>query len=229
MGAAMTCEMGTDNNDVGPGALTEDERERVLVASTKLLTNHGPATVTIKWVALASGVPAERVALEWPTVDALLGTVLDRLSGQVEELVGAQLSPDEVRFESYVIDTYEHIIARALLDDVNPATLLSDFSQVERWVVIYQERFGLDERTARYRLCQSFALEWGWRLFGPHLKVISGLPDEPSERFLAELRRLEVQMISLPAIEPPPGREPAPDSLDRPDRPEQPDPDETED
>ena len=46
----------------------------------------------------------------------------------------------------------------------------------------------------RVRLAQGYALEWGWHLFGPYLKVACGLSDLPDEVLLADLRRTEVRI-----------------------------------
>jgi hypothetical protein len=213
--------------DLGSGALQPldlDEQERVLDASTNLFSEHGPATLTLKWVSLASGVGVDRITAQWPSIELLLAAVLDRLTvrfGQAEVGVGldarattattattaaattatAPATGDPID-QNEVIDRFQTIIARALLDRVNAANLLDDFSLVDRWATMFQEQFDLDDRTTRYRLGQTFALEWGWRLFGPYLRVACGLPDEPEDRFLTELRKLERQILELPPVPP---------------------------
>jgi hypothetical protein len=199
--------------DLGSGALPPldaAEQERVLDAATKLFREHGPATLTLKWVALASGEGVDRITAQWPSVELLLAAVLDRLTvrfDQAEIDAGATASADAPRAgaapgQNEVIDNFQTIIARGLLDGVNAANLLDDFSLVDRWATMFQEQFDLDDRTTRYRLAQTFALEWGWRLFGPYLRVACGLPDEPEEIFLTELRKLERQILELPLVPP---------------------------
>jgi len=168
--------------------------------ATDLFTKHGPATLSLKWVALESDIPSRRVAAEWRTIELLLSDVLDRLSATFEAQAGDILDPSVAGGD--VIEAYHHIIARALLDGADVSSLARDYSQVERWVKVFQDRFDLDERTARIRLSQTFALEWGWRLFGPHLRVACGLTDETDGRFIVEIRKLEAQILALPPVDP---------------------------
>ena len=198
----MGADTGREGDGGSPHDIVEAERDRILSVATDLFTKHGPATLSMKWVALEADVPSEQLTAEWPTMQAMLADVLDRLSSTFEAQAGDILSPDVDADD--VIETFQHIIARALLDDADVSSLARDYSQVERWVKVFQDRFGLDERTARIRLSQTFALEWGWRLFGPHLRVSCGLEDEPDGLFIAEIRRLEAQILNLPPVDPRP-------------------------
>ena len=177
--------------------LEADQRERVLAAATPLFSEHGPGLVTWRWIAMVSDVPAEAVAAEWPTIEELLASVLDRLSDQVEGFAARALTADEDQHYESVINTYHRIVARALLDDINAAPLLQNRSDVETWVAAFRDGQELDDRTTRLRLCQSFALEWGWRLFGPHIKQVCGLADESDARLLADTRWLEGEIMRL--------------------------------
>jgi AcrR family transcriptional regulator len=182
--------------------LTESEQERVLAAATTLFSKHGPRTLSLKWVALGSDVPSELVSARWPTIELLLAAVLARLSAQFEGLTGDSLSPHVVADENELIDTYHRIIARSLLDDVNPVVPDLDLLRNGRWIKAFQEQFGIDEPAARLRLSQTFALEWGWRLFGPHIKSAAGLGEEPDDSLIAEVRALEMQIIRMPPDDP---------------------------
>jgi len=179
-------------------ALTSAEREQVLAAATELFSKHGPGTVSLKWVALNSHISAELVSGTWPTVNALLDSVLDRLSAQFEELANGALRQLDTVNEAAVIETYERTMARSLLDGVNPASPLRDQARNDQWVQAIQARFGLDEHEARLRLSQTFALEWGWRLFGPHIKAACRLDDEPDAELIGQVRHLEQQILRLP-------------------------------
>ncbi len=177
--------------------LSEAEIDHVLAVATDLFTKHGPATLSLKWVALEADVSSDRVTAEWSTIDTLLSDVLDRLSIRFEEAGGDILSVD-ASVGSDVIDAYHRIMARALLDRAEVTSPVRDVAQIERWVKVLQDHFGLDEHDARLRLSQTFALEWGWRLFGPHLKTACGLDDEPADDFLVEIRKLSAQILAMP-------------------------------
>jgi TetR/AcrR family transcriptional regulator, repressor for neighboring sulfatase len=180
-----------------PG-LGPEEREHVLVTATQLLADHGPLRVTFKWVAKAADTPVELVSAEWPTMDVLVAAVLGRLAGQIGGLGGDSGTPAELLGEGEPIDLYQRIVARSLLDGLNPASLLGDFPHASRWVPVLQEQLGLDEHTVRQRLCEIVALAWGWRLFGPHLKIACGLPDEPDETFTRDIQTLAAHIVRLP-------------------------------
>ena len=172
------------------GGLRPDERERVLAATTDLFAREGPPRSTLRWIALVSDVPVELVSSEWPTVDSILVDVLERLSSRMTGLDGDVAPPAELLGEGEAVDLYQRIVARSLLDGLNPASLLEHFPHGDQWATILQEQVGLDEQTARHRLCQIVALAWGWRLFGPHLKIACGLPEATDEEFTAELHKL---------------------------------------
>jgi TetR/AcrR family transcriptional regulator, repressor for neighboring sulfatase len=189
---------GSDRHGDERTELDPAERSRVLDVATALFAKHGPAPMTLKWVALDAEVPVDRLSAEWPSVEVLLAGVLDRISSQFQGLDGRDLDRDGRARDDELIDTFQRIIARSLLDGFNTGKLLTSFVHVERFAADLQERVGIDERTARYRLAQGFALEWGWHLFGPHLRIACGLTDEPDELMLVELRRLERRIARVP-------------------------------
>jgi TetR/AcrR family transcriptional regulator, repressor for neighboring sulfatase len=180
------------------GGLRPAEREQVLAAATELFAREGPPRSTLRWVAMVSDVPVELVSSEWPTIESILVDVLERLSRLITGLEGDVRPPVDVLGEGEAIDLYQRIVARSLLDGLNPATLLGNFPHGDQWATILQEQLGLDERDARHRLCQVVAVAWGWRLFGPHLKIACGLPDEPDEAFTTELHKLVATIVNLP-------------------------------
>jgi len=177
--------------------LDADQRERVLAAATPLFSEHGPGLVTWRWIAMVSEVPADAVSVEWPTIEELLSSVLDRLSDQVEGFAARALTLEEADQYESVINTYHRIVARALLDDINAAPRLQNLADIETWVAAFGDGHELDDHTTRLRLCQSFALEWGWRLFGPHIKQVCGLADESDAQLVADTRWLEGEIMRI--------------------------------
>jgi AcrR family transcriptional regulator len=186
------------------GELDDATVERVLAAATRVLAIEGPARTTLKWVAREAGVSTEVVAARWPTVSDLLGSVLDELAARIEGEAPILPAAEPPTIEPHLIDLigqFTEIVARSLLDGFNPAELQSQFPMLDRLVKFGMD-LGVDERTARYRVCQFYVLEWGWRLFGPHLLVACGLADEPADRPVAELRVVERSLANLPPVEP---------------------------
>ena len=200
--------MGSDHGampaDSPAGGLDQSERAQVIEAATSIFASYGPASVTLKWIALASGIPVERLSTEWPTVDTLLGTVLIDVAAGVDALALARGQGGPERQEEWWqgVEVYERIVARSLLDGTNTARLQQTFPHMEHLVELYRSALGLDERSARYRVALGCALEWGWRLFGPHLRIACGLDDEPPELAAAELHALQERMARLPAVDP---------------------------
>ena len=138
-------------------------------------------------------------------MDSLLASVLDDLASAVEAVGYADPLPAGRARPSAgrLIDIYERVVARSLLDGVNPAAAPEDVPATPiSWSSIYQSALGLDERTARYRVCQGCALEWGWRLFGPHLLIAC----RPGRRAGGQAGRTAPaaarQLIRLPPISP---------------------------
>ena len=99
-----------------------------------------------------------------------------------------------------VVDVRQAIVATGEGKQAS-AELQSQFPMLDRLVKVGMD-LGVDERTARYRVCQFYVLEWGWRLFGPHLLVACGLADEPEGRPLDELRVVERSLANLPPVDP---------------------------
>ncbi len=176
------------------------ERARVLDAATVLFAKHGPGPLTIKWVALDANVPAERVLAVWPSIESLLADVLDLLAGQFQGAQGRDLDDEALERENELIDTFQRIIARSLLDGFDTGSMLTNYDHVERFTDIFRDQLGLDDRSARFRLAQGYALEWGWHLFGRHLKVACGLTDEPDDLLLDEVRRSEWRLARAPVV-----------------------------
>jgi hypothetical protein len=177
-------------------------RARVLAGATAVLSAEGPTRATLKWIAREAGVEVSEVEAVGATVPALLGAVLDDLADRIEAGVPPDFGPIDERRDPTLdrhIDLYARVLTRALLDGVNPARVQSRFPLVDR-MVDQATAEGTDERTARYRVCQSYVLEWGWRLFGPHLSVACHLDQEPPGRPLEELRRVQGWLRTLPPV-----------------------------
>jgi hypothetical protein len=166
--------------------------ERVVAAAVDLFSSQPTELVTVKWIALRAGVPSDVVDAHW-TLEQLMGAALADLAARLGRAIRSDApARDEL------MDCYERVVVRALLSGINPATLCTRFPEIERQVARRVDDFGLDERSARIRVSQLCALEWGWRLFKPHLVVACRLDDETEADLDAELRSLETALLAHP-------------------------------
>ena len=186
----------------GPDALDPAVTEKIIGAASRLFSRHGPSTVTLRWIARDAEVPYEAVVARWPKPDDVLAAVLDHLADQIAAAYEA-LGPSIVSVPELgeVIATIQQVLARAILDGRQPAHLQRAFPMVDR-ILESAVSHGSDERTARYRIFESYLLEWGWRVLGPHLLDMCGLGDEPPELADEEIRALQRHLFTLPPVTP---------------------------
>jgi len=180
----------------------EEVTARILHAAGDIFSAQGPDAITIKWIALEAGVSHEEVLARWPDVPSVLGAVLDDIADQFGRLPLLPISDHNALQRVALVDRYQRIVARSLLDGVNPATLQQEFPVIEHLVQRGMAERDADERTARYRVSQIYALEWGWRLFGSHLLTVCGIDEEPNEAHSAHLLALEEAMSWMRTLDP---------------------------
>ncbi len=189
----------------------ESARARVLEVGAKLFSTHGPRPVTMKWVAMEADVPLEWLEARWPTVEALLGEVLEH---EARELSSASPTVPVIHGDGFtsaadgVLDVYDRIMVRAILDGAEPAALQRTFPLIERLVAALRDQ-GLDEAMARSRAFELALLELGLRLLGPTLATACGLSDGPADEAVELVRRLQRTLADPSFREAPDG------SLDR--------------
>jgi len=177
------------------GAETSEEsaRARVLEVGVKLFSTHGPRVVTMKWVAMEAAVPLGWLEDRWATVEALLAEVLEH---EARRLSSASPTLPVIHGEAFtpvadgVLDVYDRIMVRAILDGIDPAALQRSFPVIDRLIADLRSQ-GLDEPTARARAFQLVLLELGLRLLGPSLARACGLPDGPADDAVELIRRLQ--------------------------------------
>jgi hypothetical protein len=168
-------------------------RARVLEVGAKLFSTHGPRPVTMKWVAMEADVPLEWLEARWPDVQALLAEVLEH---EARVLSSASPTLPVIHGDGFtavadgVLDVYDRIMVRAILDGVEPASLQRSFPVIERLVAALQDQ-GFDEATARSRAFEVALLELGLRLLGPTLATACGLCEGPADEAVELVRRLQ--------------------------------------
>jgi TetR/AcrR family transcriptional regulator, repressor for neighboring sulfatase len=199
---------GRDVIDRGPSPSARSDRldpavtAKIIEAASSLFSQEGPSTVTLRWIARDAEVSYNAVVARWSTPDQVLAAVLDHLADRIDKAY-ADLGPSIVSVPEVdgVIGTIQQILARAILDGKHPAHLQRAFPMVDR-ILEAAVAHGSDERTARYRIFESYLLEWGWRLLGPHLLDVCGLGDEPPDRADDEIRALQRHLFALPPVKP---------------------------
>jgi TetR/AcrR family transcriptional regulator, repressor for neighboring sulfatase len=161
-------------------------------AATALFADRGPAATSLRDVAARAGVNYGLIHQYIGTKQDLLHLVIDRVSvetarrvaggASVSELVGEVVHPGA--------SLYVRMVARALLDGEDPASLL-DHSPAMTALVAQLTRSApvgtsLDEVAVQAVALMSLLM--GWRLFGPFLMSAAGLGDcsvdEVAERLL---------------------------------------------
>ncbi len=182
------------------GGLSEADRRRALEAARVLFRSFGPNQTTLKWVAREADLRSEHLRDQWQDTGGLLLAVVDDLALQLDALLVHDLEPfDDGRdaTRTRLLEDYILISMRALLDGVTPARPDTRFPLIDNIVEAAVQR-GADERTARYRVCHTLILEWGWRLFGEHLLDVCGLETESMATATTELHAVEVSLRRLP-------------------------------
>jgi hypothetical protein len=165
----------------------------VLEIGAKLFSSHGPRVVTMKWVAMEAAVPLAWLEARWATVEALLAAVLEH---EAQRLSSASPTIPIIHGEEFtpvadgVLDVYDRIMVRAILDGIEPAALQGSFPLIDRLIADLRTQ-GLDEPTARARAFQLALLELGVRLLGPSLARACGLPGGPADDAVDLIRRLQ--------------------------------------
>jgi AcrR family transcriptional regulator len=132
-------------------------------AAAGLFAARGTAATSVRDVARAAGVNHGLVHHYFGSKDALLGTVLDRLAERVSEGSGSR-----------DVDLYMRVLARALLDGEDVATLQRARPTMER-LVEQSIASGRSPAEARLEVARLVALDLGWRLFGPMIAESVGL------------------------------------------------------
>ena len=184
------------------------EVERALVAAAATLFGaRGPAAVSVRDIATEAGVNHGLVHRYFGSKDGLLGAVLDTLAADVAAHLargGAATTPgaagaagvvdtdgtdgtDGTGATVDVVDRYWRVLARAILDGKQVATLQHEFPTVGLLKDALAHEHGYDEREAARRTAHILALELGWRMFEPFLVTSAQLADDDEDERRASL------------------------------------------
>lgn len=154
----------------------------ILEAATDLFAERGPAASSIRDIAARSKINHGLVFRYFGTKEHLVGAVLDHLGANLTELLASGAPSDAVEL---ALDRQMRVMARTVLDGYPAAQLQKRFPTIANlleWVRPLHD----DDTTARLAVANALALQFGWRLFAPILRVATGIEELPE----AEIRQV---------------------------------------
>jgi AcrR family transcriptional regulator len=182
---------------VGPEAVTE----AILEAAATLFAESGVDHVSLRDIANAANVQLTLIGRYVGTREMLIDTVFRRANAAVVvDLVANPLARLASGRDSSIgrwlalLTHYSTIGKPPPTDGINPIRSLAD---------IFEERFGLDRRTARLRSAQVAASTFGWRIFEDYLLDSAEIHDLDNEALREDLNAIQRHIGSTPWPTPP--------------------------
>lgn len=158
----------------GPSDAGSRIRPAVLQHAADLFAEKGPAATSLRDIADRSGVNAGLIHRHVGNKDAIVAAVLEYLAEDLSALRREGAAADVVEARA---ERNWKVIARALLDGFDIGRLQQRFPNVESVLARAREVHD-DDLSARLATADALALQLGWRLFGPFLRVATGLVDD---------------------------------------------------
>jgi TetR/AcrR family transcriptional regulator, repressor for neighboring sulfatase len=145
----------------------------VLAAAGELFAEKGPAATSIREVAARAGVNHGLLHRHFGSKRQLLAATLQHLADSAMTLreSGAPLEQLEAAHEQQL-----RVMVRSTLDGFPIEELQQRFPGME-WFLEQVRPGHSDERQARLSAAHAMALQFGWGLIGPTLRVAFGLQD----------------------------------------------------
>jgi TetR/AcrR family transcriptional regulator, repressor for neighboring sulfatase len=145
----------------------------VLQAASELFAEKGPAATSIREVAARAGVNHGLLHRHFGSKSQLLAATLQHLADSAAALRASEAPREQVEA------TYEfqaRVMVRSTLDGFPVEELQQRFPGMEAFLKQVQATHS-DDRTARLMAAHGMALQIGWGLMGPTLRVAFGLQD----------------------------------------------------
>ncbi|HME75854.1 MAG TPA: helix-turn-helix domain-containing protein [Mycobacterium sp.] len=145
----------------------------VLEAASELFAQRGPAATSIREVAARAGVNHGLLHRHFGSKRQLLAATLQHLADSGAALRDSGASPQQLEA---VHELQARVMVRSMLDGFPVEELQQRFPGMERF--LDEVRSGhSDERQARLLAAHGMALQFGWGLMAPTLRVAFGLND----------------------------------------------------
>ena len=157
----------------------------VLQAAADLFAERGPAATSIRDIAARSKVNHGLVFRHFGTKEQLVGAVLDYLGTNLTGLLQSAAPADVV---DAALNRQMRVWARSLLDGYPAEQLQTRFPNIAPlldYVATQYDEKGRERSEAQLAVANSLALQLGWRLFEPMLRLATSLEELPD----AELRQ----------------------------------------
>lgn len=170
----------------------EEVSAAVLVAASELFAEKGPTATSIREVAARAGVNHGLLHRHFGSKRQLLAATLQYLADSAAELraSGASAAQLEAAYEFQA-----RVMVRSTLDGFPVEELQQRFPGMERF--LEQVRAGhSDDRTARLMAAHGMALQVGWGLFGPTLRVAFGLQDLDDAQIRAAVAKQIAKIVA---------------------------------
>jgi TetR/AcrR family transcriptional regulator, repressor for neighboring sulfatase len=145
----------------------------VLSAASELFAERGPAATSIREVAAHAGVNHGLLHRHFGSKRQLLAATLQHLADSGDELHSAGAPAAQLEA---IHELQARVMVRSVLDGFPVEELQQRFPGMERF--LEQVRSGhTDEGQARLMAAHAMALQFGWGLMAPTLRVALGLTD----------------------------------------------------
>lgn len=182
--------MSKNGRSSGSPAGREAVVAAVLAGATDLFVERGPAATSIRDIADRAGVNHGLVFRHFGTKEKVVGAVLDQLGTQAATMADSgELTPTDPRLRRHWV-----VLARCILDGFPVGELQYRFPLVTRLVEQVGDRVD-GQRDAALLVGHVAALELGWQLFAPFLRVATGLQDIPDADLQHAIDALAAQIL----------------------------------
>ncbi|MCV7330524.1 TetR/AcrR family transcriptional regulator [Mycobacterium cookii] len=145
----------------------------VLEAASELFAEKGPAATSIREVAARAGVNHGLLHRHFGSKHQLLAATLQHLADSTAALRESGAPPEQLE-TAYELQA--RVMVRSTLDGFAVEELQQRFPGMEAFLDVVRADHS-DERTARLLAAHGMALQVGWALLGPTLRVAFGLQD----------------------------------------------------